>query len=400
MYQKTLLMYRREQYKHYRKSKEAEGYFFCSFSEMRNDTLFNDADSDETIIDLSSLILALCKESDLIYFVEQLFSVAGGSSTYIVDVKYRDDAEYHLRNVFTNYEEIDISLPEPHDSTEDSNKNEDMRKDTVKKIIDLPESEIASFYDSFDSKLYGHSEFKRELRFLIDSFRLFNKMGEHKILSLFLMGDSGIGKTEVARALHKALKGEKKLAKISFASYSSRDALNSLIGSPLGYIGSDGGELIKRARESDTGVILIDEFEKAELPVFNYFLDVLENGKFINTNAEEHDANGYIIVFTSNANREQFMKTVSPELRSRFDYKGVFELLTDEDKKKFVLSRINEICDKYGEVTGIKISKQKRVEISKNIDYSNFFNMRDLNKKIKDTFVAYTQNRLPQNTEE
>ena len=136
-------------------------------------------------------------------------------------------------------------------------------------------------------------------------------MGEHKILSLFLMGDSGVGKTEVARSIHKALGSKSKLAKINFGNYSSHDALNSLIGSPLGYIGSDGGELLKRVRESDIGLILIDEFEKADNAVFNYFLDVLENGKIVNSQAEEYDVSGYIIVFTSNITKENFKSKIS-----------------------------------------------------------------------------------------
>ena len=73
------------------------------------------------------------------------------------------------------------------------------------------------------------------------------------------------------------------MAKVNFGIYSSHDALNRLYGSPLGYIGSDGGELLKRIQESDVGLILIDEFEKADSAVFNYFLDVLENGKVVNS---------------------------------------------------------------------------------------------------------------------
>ena len=88
------------------------------------------------------------------------------------------------------------------------------------------------------------------------------------------------------------------------------DALNSLIGSPLGYIGSDGGELLKRVCESDVGLILIDEFEKANNAVFNYFLDVLENGKIVNSQADEYDINGYIIVFTSNITKENFKNKI------------------------------------------------------------------------------------------
>lgn len=111
-------------------------------------------------------------------------------------------------------------------------------------VYDLNNTELESFFEAFDSRLYGHERFKEEFKALVTSFRVFNKLGEHKILSLFLMGDSGVGKTEVARTIHKALGSHTKLAKINFGNYSSHDALNSLIGSPLGYIGSDGGELL------------------------------------------------------------------------------------------------------------------------------------------------------------
>lgn len=244
------------------------------------------------------------------------------------------------------------------------------------------------FFSTFDSRLYGHERFKEEFKELVTSFRVFNKLGEHKILSLFLMGDSGVGKTEVARTIHKALGSKTKLAKINFGNYSSHDALNSLIGSPLGYIGSDGGELLKRVNESDVGLILIDEFEKADNAVFNYFLDVLENGKIINSQADEYDANGYIIVFTSNISKENFKTKISPELRSRFDYKGVFNLLTDEDKRKFVHFRVNEIVEKYKKFVSKDIPDKLHDTIVSQIDVSKFSNMRDLNKKIKDTFVA------------
>ena len=234
---------------------------------------------------------------------------------------------------------------------------------------------------------YGHERFKEEFKALVTSFRVFNKLGEHKILSLFLMGDSGVGKTEVARTIHKALGSHTKLAKINFGNYSSHDALNSLIGSPLGYIGSDGGELLKRVQESDVGLILIDEFEKADNAVFNYFLDVLENGKIVNSQADEYDVNGYIIVFTSNISKENFKKKISPELRSRFDYKGMFNLLTDEDKRKFVHFRVNQIISKYREFVSHDLPEKLHDNVVARIDVSHYKNMRDLNKKIKDTFV-------------
>lgn len=135
-------------------------------------------------------------------------------------------------------------------------------------------------------------------------------------------------------------------------------------------------------------MILIDEFEKADNAVFNYFLDVLENGKIVNSQADEYDVNGYIIVFTSNITKENFKKRISPELRSQFDYKGIFNLLTDEDKKKFVHFRVNQIISKYKEFVSSDIPDRLHDDVVSEIDVSQYKNMRDLNKKIKDTFVA------------
>lgn len=145
--------------------------------------------------------------------------------------------------------------------------------------------------------------------------------------------------------------------------------------------------MLKRIQESDVGLILIDEFEKADSAVFNYFLDVLENGKVVNSQADEYDVNGYIIVFTSNITKENFRSKVSPELRSRFDYKGMFNLLTDTDKKKYVHFRVNQIISKYKEFVSEDIPDGLHDRVVCEVDVSKYKNMRDLNKKIKDTFV-------------
>lgn len=341
-------------------------------------------DEAEYYVDLSSLAgFIKTNDTQMLHF-EQLFNTFGDNVTFICDKIYEKDIRYILRYVFDDFADIGIEFEdtsiEQYDSRFETTKQ-------VKKITDLDENELEAFFTVFDSRLYGHERFKEEFKEIVESFRVFNKLGEHKILSLFLMGDSGVGKTEVARSIHKALGSKSKLAKVNFGNYSSHDALNSLIGSPLGYIGSDGGELVKRMSESDIGLILIDEFEKADNAVFNYFLDVLENGKIVNSQAEEYDVNGYIIVFTSNISKEDFKKKISPELRSRFDYKGMFNLLTEEDKLKFVHFRVNQIIDKYKECVSVDLPDKLHDEVVSAIDVTQYKNMRDLNKKIKDTFV-------------
>ncbi len=382
----TLFFYTKSQFFNFKSVQMAAGFEFLSMSKLLSSQKIDGLDEDQQYyVDISSMVgFVKANDSQMLNF-EQLFGSFGENITFICDKSYEKDIRYIFRYVFDDFSDVEV---EDDETPIESEENAEVKSPVVKKITDLDDSEVDKFFANFDARLYGHERFKEEFKELVTSFRVFNKLGEHKILSLFLMGDSGVGKTEVARAIHRALGSHAKLAKINFGNYSSHDALNSLIGSPLGYIGSDGGELLKRVHESDVGLILIDEFEKADNAVFNYFLDVLENGKIVNSQADEYDVNGYIIVFTSNITKENFKKKISPELRSRFDYKGIFNLLTDEDKKKFVHFRVNQIISKYKEFVSSDIPDRLHDDVVGEIDVSQYKNMRDLNKKIKDTFVA------------
>lgn len=382
-----LFFYTKNQFFNFKSDQTTAGFEFLSMSQLLSSQKINNLDVyQQYYIDISSMVgFVKANDSQLLNF-EQLFNSFGENISFICDKVYEKDIKYIFRYIFDEFSDVETESDEITDEVQEIPAT---KSSSVKKITDLDDAELDLFFSNFDARLYGHERFKEEFKELVTSFRVFNKLGEHKILSLFLMGDSGVGKTEVARTIHKALGSQAKLAKINFGNYSSHDALNSLIGSPLGYIGSDGGELLKRVNESDVGLILIDEFEKADNAVFNYFLDVLENGKIVNSQADEYDVNGYIIVFTSNITKENFKSKISPELRSRFDYKGVFNLLTDEDKKKFVHFRVNQIITKYREFVSADIPDRLHDVIVSEINVSQFKNMRDLNKKIKDTFVSH-----------
>ena len=382
-----LFFYTKNQFFNFKSAQITAGFEFLSMSQLLSSQKIDSLDVyRQYYIDISSMVGFVKANDSQLFNFEQLFNSFGENISFICDKAYEKDIKYIFRYIFDEFSDVETESDEITDEVQETPV---VKSSSVKKITDLDDAELDLFFSNFDARLYGHERFKEEFKELVTSFRVFNKLGEHKILSLFLMGDSGVGKTEVARTIHKALGSQAKLAKINFGNYSSHDALNSLIGSPLGYIGSDGGELLKRVNESDVGLILIDEFEKADNAVFNYFLDVLENGKIVNSQADEYDVNGYIIVFTSNITKENFKSKISPELRSRFDYKGVFNLLTDEDKKKFVHFRVNQIITKYREFVSADIPDRLHDVIVSEINVSQFKNMRDLNKKIKDTFVAH-----------
>ncbi|EME3549948.1 ATP-dependent Clp protease ATP-binding subunit, partial [Enterococcus faecium] len=163
-------------------------------------------------------------------------------------------------------------------------------------------------------------------------------------------GASGIGKTETARIISKFLSPKEKLIKINLGNYSGKESLSSLIGSPRGFVGSQEGELSSKILKSDSKVILIDEFEKSDNTVHNFFLELLEDGKFTDSLGREFDLSGYIIIFTSNVKQDNELDFFSPELISRFNLLFRFSALSVEEKKtlanNFETNFINKIIEK------------------------------------------------------
>lgn len=345
---------------------------------IQKESLIDELIGYETVIDITAFT------SVNQFHSERLINLFDDTFTFVGDVRHKEFFEKELRFCFDEFKVFEEYIDQDED---DSSSGKKQLEKKHKKIIDLEANEIETFFAKFEESLYGHQKFKDDFKKQIENFRVFNKLGEHKILSLFLMGDSGVGKTEVARALHKALGGQTKMAKINFGNYSSDNSLNSLIGSPRGYIGSEDGEIFIRVTESDTGIILIDEFEKSNSTLFNYFLDVLENGKMVSSLAHEIDLNGFIIIFTSNISKENFKNVISPELRSRFDYKGYFSILKTEDKRKYVWFRTNSIVRKFNKNVANVLDDNFITDVFSQINVTKFKNMRDLNKTIKQKFV-------------
>ena len=381
----TLLFFEKDSFYEYKEQKSTEGYIIISIGyfliNIADESIFQNFDYKSNIIDISALAAGY-KEIQLIG--EQVLNKFSEHETiFIADRKYEEALRYELRYCFDTFGSVEIL-----DSFQQIKQNK-KTEGKLRRITDLGEHELELFFQKFREKLYGHEKFKDDFEGLVKSFRIFNKLGEHKILSLFLMGESGVGKTEVARTIHECLDGKMKLAKVNFGNYSSEFSLSSLIGSARGYIGSDDGEIFIRVRNADVGVILIDEFEKSNATLFNYFLDVLESGKIISSLAEEIDLDGFIIVFTSNINKEDFLNRISPELRSRFDYKGLFTLLHNQDKRKFVEFRVKNIIRKFNLEFEDKLDESVYEYILSQINVSKYNNMRDLNKKIKRVFVEY-----------
>ena len=379
MIKRDISLYNIEDFHTYVNQQEALGYRVQSVTNyVKNDDIAELV----PLLDIIDISAYLGIDLGTQALFEQLIPLYPIGVNLIADIKYENEVREKLRFLINTIHYIDIGGGSKKKTTDNPNKD-------VNRIVDLTPEDLNVFMKSFDIKLYGHEKFKREFHNLVNTYRVFNKIGEHNILSLFLMGESGIGKTEVARTLHQCLGGKRKLAKINFGNYSSKDALNSLIGSPRGYIGSESGELFMKVKESDTGVILIDEFEKGDSIIYNYFLDVLENGKMTNSQGEDIDLNGYVIIFTSNLTPQNFDSFLSPELRSRFNYIGIFQALKNNDKEKFVKRRMSDIIGKYNDNYETKLPSYSHSMLCNRINVNEYTNMRDLNQRIREVFVDF-----------
>lgn len=256
-----------------------------------------------------------------------------------------------------------------------------IEKDPIQNIVDVNQSDFDNILDYLNQNLFGNELFKKRLKEELTKYRLFNRIGQQPIFSVLICGASGIGKTEVARLLHQKLAPEEPMIKINFGNYSAQDALNSLIGSPRGYIGSNKGELPDKLMRSRSKVILIDEFEKASKSVYNFFLQLLEEGKFTDSLGREYDLDKYIIVFTSNMPKEKIGEFLPPELRSRFNYKCAFWPLSTKEKEQYVAFKSERYLEKIRCECPEIDSDLKASDIVR-IDVSRYSNMRDINGEI------------------
>jgi len=308
-------------------------------------------DNQAIILNVEMLIQALTKEYEFKWIIE-------------------DSLLQRALNVLPNHFIEDKTTKRDQEQTED-----DKGKNNISRINDLSEN--------IHDKLIGHNIFIEEFIKELKNFIILNKYNVRKLFSVFISGESGVGKTEFAKILSDTLYPNENLIKINFGNYSTKDVLNSLIGSPRGYIGSDTGELNEKINKSDAKVILIDEFEKADSNVFNFFYELLEDGFFTDRLGEVHDLNGYIIVFTSNLTKEEYQKRIPNPLKSRFDMVYYFTLLSIREKEMFIEDYTNELLFKLE--LSQNISESTKYELLK---LRQFANIRNIKREIESIVVS------------
>ena len=233
---------------------------------------------------------------------------------------------------------------------------------------------------TLEKRVIGQEEAVTLLAKAVKRGRVGLKDPKRPIGSFLFLGPTGVGKTELSKALAEALFGdENSMIRVDMSEYMEKHSVSKMIGSPPGYVGhEDGGQLSEKVRRNPYSVILFDEIEKAHPDVFNILLQVLDDGHITDSQGRQVDFRNTVIIMTSNAGAkaivepkklgfshqedaagdyrrmksnvmDEVRQIFRPEFLNRIDETIVFRQLNEEDMKKIAGLMCKEVADRAKE---------------------------------------------------
>lgn len=221
----------------------------------------------------------------------------------------------------------------------------------VSKLAQTESQKLLSLEDTLHKRVIGQAEAVTAISRAVRRARAGLKDPKRPIGSFIFLGPTGVGKTELARALAESMFGdEDAMIRVDMSEYMERHSTSRLVGSPPGYVGhEEGGQLTEKVRRKPYSVILLDEIEKAHPDVFNILLQVLEDGRLTDSKGRTVDFRNTVVIMTSNVGAEALKKNkyVGFNLQDgEQKYKDMKGRMLEELKKAFrpeFLNRVDEM---------------------------------------------------------
>ncbi len=222
----------------------------------------------------------------------------------------------------------------------------------VSKVAEEETDRLLRMEEILHGRVIGQDEAVKAVSKAVRRARAGLKDPKRPIGSFIFLGPTGVGKTELARAVSETLFGdEESVIRIDMSEYMERHSTSRLVGSPPGYVGyEDGGQLTEKVRRNPYSVILLDEIEKAHPEVFNILLQVLEDGFLTDSKGRRVDFRNTAIIMTSNVGASMLKKNkyvgFATHTDENKDYNNMRDKVMGELKNTFrpeFLNRIDEI---------------------------------------------------------
>lgn len=282
----------------------------------------------------------------------------------------------------------------------------------VKRMLQSEREKLLHLEEELHKRVVGQEEAIRSVADAVRRSRAGMQDPKKPIGSFIFLGTTGVGKTELAKALAEFLfNSENAMTRIDMSEYQERHSVSRLIGAPPGYVGyEEGGQLTEAVRRKPYSVVLLDEIEKAHPDVFNILLQVLDDGRLTDNKGRVVNFKNTIIIMTSNIgshiiqenfegitdkNREEVIdrtkqevmellkKTIRPEFLNRVDEIIMFEPLTQEQVKEIVRLQINQVSKRLEE-QNIQIElTEDAVEALADIGFDPQFGARPIKRAIQ-----------------
>ena len=252
----------------------------------------------------------------------------------------------------------------------------------VKKLTEDENEKLMQLEDTLHKKVIGQEDAINIISKAIRRNRVGIKDPNRPIGTFLFLGPTGVGKTELCKAISETLFGsEKNLIRLDMSEYMEKYTVSKLIGSPPGYVGHDeGGQLTEKIRRNPYSVVLFDEIEKADEDIFNVLLQVLDEGHMTDSMGRKVSFKNSIIILTSNVGANRIVDNTKPGFDTldndkEKDYEEMKDNVISEVKKIFKPEFINRLDDI------IVFHKLTKDEISKILD----LNIREVRNRTKES---------------